>query len=371
VHCCAGCDLHRKEFSAHSGGDDEDDDDEKARLPAAKRSRKEEASVERDSSSRENDDGNVIADNNVNSANGRKNGRSLKRAATEGVQYDEKANRAHLPLTKYTTTEVHPSYHASSSCTGSTYLLVIRISCTSFYAQESLCKSEKVALEETVTSSDSKLRRERRLKQFSLVNDSEEVVSLQHAGREGHASTYLEGVPPRPRLCQSRQISRLALACDQVMVDAGAIYPNSGKLTKESGRRLKKKFGPVTGWKASYSGTDAAIVVSTALADYTLTTPASEFRAQYNDAWEQVSMCFSILSAMRAKGSGSTSFEAVLAAVTRSKVVKGYVSVRDAVLLNGSFILSQVSAMQSVLGSSNDLEKSIFIKELKAEVRGD
>jgi hypothetical protein len=153
---------------------------------------------------------------------------------------------------------------------------------------------------------------------------------------------------------------------------AGAVYPSSGKAAKAEGRRMQQRFGPIKSWKATYECREPELVVSTELADYTIMTCAPEFREHYNDVREQIAVCHGIVQAMKgkdAKEAEESTFESILAAVGRAKAVKGYMSVRDAVLLNGSFILAQIAAMQVVLGSAINLEKSRFIAELRAEVR--
>lgn len=151
------------------------------------------------------------------------------------------------------------------------------------------------------------------------------------------------------------------------------MYPSTGKAAKAEGRQPAQRFGPIKSWKANYGGSDPELVVSTALADYTIMTCVPEFRDYYSDVREQIVVCNSIVHALKgkkvAKEIEQTTFESVLAAVTRAKSVpKGYMSVRDAVLLNGSFILAQVPAMQTVLDSAVSLESSNFMVELKAEV---
>lgn len=101
-----------------------------------------------------------------------------------------------------------------------------------------------------------------------------------------------------------------------------------------------------------------------------LLTPSPHYKAQHVDALEQVSLCYAILQTVKTKGKEweTQSFETVLAAVNRAKAVKGYCSVRDAVLLNGNFIMSQLAEMQKVIKSGPCLEGSTFISDLKNEV---
>lgn len=167
-------------------------------------------------------------------------------------------------------------------------------------------------------------------------------------------------------------IHQLVPSCSTYTTEsfAGTVYPIAGKLDKESGRKIRTRIGPVKQWIPIYTGSEAEMKVQTAQAEYTLTTPLAQYKSQHMDALEQVSLCFAVLQTMKSKGKEweTQSFETVLAAVNRAKAVKGYCSVRDAILLNGSFILSQVSKMQKVINSGPTLENSAFISELKSEV---
>lgn len=142
-----------------------------------------------------------------------------------------------------------------------------------------------------------------------------------------------------------------------------------GALNKANGRAVAKAFGPVQRWSATYDGKAPAILLTTAAATYTCATPAPEYRALFTDAQEQVALCHALVQALRGKEGAQLGFEGALAALNRAKAVKGYVSVRDAVLLNGAFVLGQLPAMQVAVGKALDLEACKFVSELRAEVR--
>ena len=99
-----------------------------------------------------------------------------------------------------------------------------------------------------------------------------------------------------------------------------------------------------------------------------MSKPATEFRALFADAQEQVQLCHAIVQTVKGKEGQTQSFEATLASLNRARAVKGYMSVRDAVLLNGSFILSQMKHMQSAVGSEAVLADCTFFVGLRAEV---
>lgn len=245
--------------------------------------------------------------------------------------------------------------------------------------QDIFCKSEKEALEGTEGSGAKGSQRQRRLKLFAVVNSEDDMMRLQRVGQEGAEELFMQGAQI---YCANAADIELAHLCTvwislngpsltEYSLLAGCLYPSSGKAAKAEGRRMAQRFGPITGWKATYNGSEPELIVSTELADYNIMTCVNEYREHYNDVREQVAVCHSIVQALKgkdAKEAEQSSFESVLAAVSRAKAVKGYMSVRDAVLLNGSFILAQIPAMQSVLGSAGNLENSAFVTELMAEV---
>ena len=149
---------------------------------------------------------------------------------------------------------------------------------------------------------------------------------------------------------------------------AGSIYPASGPTTKSVGRAVGERFGPVTGWAANYSAAEPSITLTTAAADYAVSKPATAFRALFTDAHEQVQLCHAIVQTVKGKEGQTQLFEATLASLNRARAVKGYMSVRDAVLLNGSFILSQMVQMQRSVGSDAVLADCTFFVGLREEV---
>ena len=132
---------------------------------------------------------------------------------------------------------------------------------------------------------------------------------------------------------------------------------------------MAKPFGPVEGWHATYTGSEPAIIVETAQGSYACTKPSNEYRALFADVQEQARLCHALVQTLKGKEGKGMSFDAGLAALGRAKIVKGYLSLRDAVLINGAFILGQQAAMQSALGSDFVLAETEFIKGLQAEVR--
>jgi Cytosine specific DNA methyltransferase replication foci domain len=146
------------------------------------------------------------------------------------------------------------------------------------------------------------------------------------------------------------------------------IHPATGAMSKATGRAVAQRFGPVQHCAASYSGAEPAIMLCTAAAEYMCVKPSGDFRALFTDAQEQVQLCHTIVHTLKGKEGSSLTFEAILAAINRAKVVKGYMSVRDAVLLSAPFILSQMPAMQKAVGSEFVLADCKFCVELMEEV---
>lgn len=232
-----------------------------------------------------------------------------------------------------------------------------------------MCKTEKQALEETISETGGCFEKpQRRLRQYSVVNTAGDIIPLQQIGLTDHAACFLTGAVMTVH--HERPDELLLRPPNTGECFAGSIFPIKGKLDKDAGRKTRAKIGPVMHWAPVYTGNEPAIKVQTALAEYTILTPSTQYKAQHADAMEQVSLCFAILQTMKTKGTDAEtqSFETTLSAVNRAKAVKGYVSVRDAVLLNGSFILSQLPQMQAVMKSGLCLEKSTFFLELKSEV---
>ena len=235
--------------------------------------------------------------------------------------------------------------------------------------QEERCKTEAAALEQTKTpGEDAAGGCKRRLRKFVVVTESGEPVSIQRIGLQNCEACYIEGAASHvPAVTCLSVESVTVLFTGRPCV--GAIYPSAGALSKSNGRAVAKRFGPVQRWSATYDGKTPAVLLATDAATYTCTTPAPEYRALFMDAQEQVALCHALVQALRGKEGATLGFEGVLAALNRAKAVKGYVSMRDAVLINGAFILGQLPAMQAALGKSVELAECNFVSELRTEVR--
>jgi hypothetical protein len=154
-------------------------------------------------------------------------------------------------------------------------------------------------------------------------------------------------------------------------LSAGIIHPAVGKIERTAGRKVTSRFGPVKSWTVDYSKKDPDIVVVTSLATYTLLKPSIEYRPLFSDLVEQAAICSAIVTTLKSARRDALedmSFDAVLAAMGRARAVTGYRSIRDAVSLNRSFILGQISPMQAALGNSFALHESAFIEHLRLKV---
>jgi hypothetical protein len=167
----------------------------------------------------------------------------------------------------------------------------------------------------------------------------------------------------------------------------GAIYPEAGALNKPDGRRVEE-FGPVKNWSMTPPGPkDAAagctVRLTTQLGCYLLSRPAAAYKKVWAELQFQANLTAEILPLVdpAAGGNAAATFDEVVSRVARQKAVyKGYGSAREAILLNGRFVLQQLvaadDARRGVAASGKDKGKSAagatewaFYKGLEAEVR--
>ncbi|GAX75038.1 hypothetical protein CEUSTIGMA_g2482.t1 [Chlamydomonas eustigma] len=148
-------------------------------------------------------------------------------------------------------------------------------------------------------------------------------------------------------------VDRISFAPGQIMV-SGVVYPEDGDLIKSRGRRVVE-FGPVKDWKIIYSGSGTGVQIKTSLALYELSRPAQRYRKAFSDLQEQLEISGVVYSALSSDQGGAitATLDEVVAKMARAKVGRGYGSTRDALLLNGKFILQQLKVM-----SEQQLSKS-------------
>eukprot|EP00879_Flechtneria_rotunda_P032023 GHRR01035170.1.p1 GENE.GHRR01035170.1~~GHRR01035170.1.p1 ORF type:complete len:411 (+),score=190.01 GHRR01035170.1:418-1650(+) len=129
----------------------------------------------------------------------------------------------------------------------------------------------------------------------------------------------------------------------------GAIYPGEGPMNKAEGRLLAKPFGPITSWHVQYISSGPTAVACTAEGSYLLSKPATSYKKMCAALEEQMNLTWHVLQALDASfgGSPSASLDAVVAKLARAKAAKGYSSAREALLLNGRFVLAQIAAHET------------------------
>eukprot|EP00878_Enallax_costatus_P030274 GHUV01032949.1.p1 GENE.GHUV01032949.1~~GHUV01032949.1.p1 ORF type:complete len:574 (+),score=238.91 GHUV01032949.1:1551-3272(+) len=183
--------------------------------------------------------------------------------------------------------------------------------------------TEAEALEKTKAEKDG---RTRRLLQFSITDAQGDMQPLDRVG-----------------------------LLEQPLMIKGAVYPEDGALNKANGRLLSSPFGPITSWHVRYSSSAPAVVACTAKADYVLTKPVQQYKKVHAALDEQVNLTWHVLLAIDPElgGNLATSLDAVVAKLARAKAGKGYSSAREALLLNGRFVLGQVAAHEKTKGAAN------------------
>eukprot|EP00955_Chlamydomonas_euryale_P098086 365123-Chlamydomonas_euryale.AAC.26 len=199
---------------------------------------------------------------------------------------------------------------------------------------------------------------------------------------------------------QVMPIDRIMITSGPVTA-SGCIYPDEASVAKKDAGRKLEKFGPVKDWKVAYSATGTTVQVKTNLALYELVKPGPRYRKAFADFQEQLEIVKTVYSALCPEVGGqiTTSLDEVVAKMARNKVGgmllifvsrflqrnnpdvlflslwtaqvgRSYGSSRDALLLNGKFVLSQLKTMSEQHRSSKDLvfEDSEFGIALAAEV---
>ncbi|KAF8055388.1 MET1B [Scenedesmus sp. PABB004] len=158
----------------------------------------------------------------------------------------------------------------------------------------------------------------------------------------------------------------------------GAIYPDEGPLNKPDGRLLVEPFGPVTSWHVLYAKDGPTPVAVTGLGSYKLSKPAQPYRKFFASLTEQTTLAWHVVQAVDPDlgGSAAASLDAVVAKLARAKAGKGYATAREALLLNGAFVLAQLAAHEARrAGGASAKGKGAasfgsgpFVAELKAEL---
>ncbi|MEW5318123.1 MAG: hypothetical protein WDW38_009370 [Sanguina aurantia] len=212
--------------------------------------------------------------------------------------------------------------------------------------EEGVCASEAEALE--ATNEVKGIRR--RLMDFSVVDEAGQVQAVE----------------------------RVALMPGALFI-SGVVYPAlDTAMSKDKGRRVTR-FGPIKEWKSVYSKGECQVQLKTASGVYTLSRPSPAFRKLFAALEEQLALCSHVYQALcpEVGGSLTITLDEMIAKLARSKVGKQYGSAREALLLNGKFVASQLAAMAEAGASSGrassksavvPVAETVFALALAAEV---
>jgi DNA (cytosine-5)-methyltransferase 1 len=188
--------------------------------------------------------------------------------------------------------------------------------------EEARCETEAAALAETQSGAPAVTAR--RLGDFSVVDEAGSPEPLE-------SSLYSQ----KPLfLC-------------------GVVYPRDGPATKDTGRRVER-VGPLRAFSLALAGKEAGVVVATAAATYTLSRPSAVYRKHFGHLAEQAALVLEVHHALSPAHGGTTAatLEEVIARLARTKVVKGYATAREGLLVNGKFVLAQLAAADAAGGAA-------------------
>jgi DNA (cytosine-5)-methyltransferase 1 len=157
-----------------------------------------------------------------------------------------------------------------------------------------------------------------------------------------------------------------------VWLAAGVVYPAEGPTTKSLGREVTEPFGPITGWSlvratpkagaagaakpkggkpgaaaaAADHGAAWAVHVTTSAGVYIVDKPAGSYKKLWSELAEQCTLTSEVMGAVvpALGGNVDVTLDEVVARLARSGAAKGYGSAREALLLNGAFVLQQIEA---------------------------
>ncbi|KAI8469978.1 MAG: hypothetical protein J3K34DRAFT_268835 [Monoraphidium minutum] len=178
-------------------------------------------------------------------------------------------------------------------------------------------------------------------------------------------------------------LERLGLANQQLFA-TGAIYPEEGEVKKPAGRSVAS-FGPIKSWTLtppSGAATGPVIRVTTQLGCYVLSRPLPAYKKVWTELSAQATLTAEVMLAVdpAVGGNAAATFDEVVSRLARQKAIyKGYASVREALLLNGRFVLQTLEAADAqrrgVAAGAKDKGKGAagatewaFYKGLEAEL---
>jgi hypothetical protein len=151
---------------------------------------------------------------------------------------------------------------------------------------------------------------------------------------------------------------------------SGVVYPRHGHADKDTGRRLER-FGPLRSFSLDLAGKEAGVVVTTAAASYTLIRPSTAYRKHFEHLAGQAALTMEVHRVLSPAHGGTTAatLEEVVARLARTKVVKGYSTAREGLLVNGKFVLTHLAATGTTGAPAPRREAAGFAAALEAAVQ--
>ena len=149
---------------------------------------------------------------------------------------------------------------------------------------------------------------------------------------------------------------------------SGIVYPAQGPTTKESGRRVEL-IGPLRSFSLVCSGKAVAVSLHTDAATYITVRPNASYKKLFSNLSGQADITFEVVQALMPQHGGNmqASLEEVIARLARTKALKGFNTPREGLLLNGKFILAQLSKGEvgsTSKGAPSKLSDTTFAKAL-------
>ncbi|KAK9839549.1 hypothetical protein WJX84_009779 [Apatococcus fuscideae] len=163
---------------------------------------------------------------------------------------------------------------------------------------------------------------------------------------------------------------RLNFAEDRSFLLSGTIFAAEGKLTRANGQTVKS-FGPVLRNTVDYSRPEAQVHLHTEQAVYTCVRPSIAYKQLYSRFAESVDICNEVFKALHPshQGSPQASLDEIVARLIRCKAGKSYSTPREALLLNGKFVIAQLSNIDAISASSKiRLAQTPFVASMREEM---
>ncbi|KAK9800313.1 hypothetical protein WJX73_000556, partial [Symbiochloris irregularis] len=204
--------------------------------------------------------------------------------------------------------------------------------------------------------------------------------SVPEASSEQEAHALLAGEGPTSRLHrlgefqlhdragEGQPLERLDHMSEPLLI-SGTVFRAEGPTTKAKGQAVRS-FGPVTGWrlKLDEASGNSQILLTTEAAEYTCLRPAATYKAVFEPLQQQAAIFAQIIQGLSPQlgGDAKASLDEVAARLARAKVGKAYAGPREALAMNGAFVIGQLELWDGTKGTK--LTASPFAESLRQEV---